>query len=286
MTAFLFPTDMLNPARPDAQFAWQAQIAHEEGHAVALVDLDALSQGSKKTFKNLPSGEQVVYFGWMLSEKDYSRLEREVSNHQSTLLTSAADYLKAHYLPGWYETLNADGWTPKTITLPTTAPDAMIYDAVEVLGGEVIVKDYVKSRKHEWDTACYIPSPSRAVEVVRNFVRLQGDDLVGGIVLRQFEHFSGTETRVWWVHGMPVTKTAHPDQPNAPVLEYGTVQLRRLVTVVQALNVPFCTTDLAVTTSGAVRVVEVGDGQVSEFPQTGDFSALLHELSLPNTPAA
>ena len=57
------------------------------------------------------------------------------------------------------------------------------------LNGPYIVKDYVKSRKHEWYDACFIKNISdiaNTTRVIRNFVERQGDSLVGGIVLRKF----------------------------------------------------------------------------------------------------
>ncbi len=49
--------------------------------------------------------------------------------------------------------------------------------------------DIVKSRKHEWDEACFIPAAddkSAVEQVVSRFVELQGDDLAGGLAFREF----------------------------------------------------------------------------------------------------
>lgn len=56
---------------------------------------------------------------------------------------------------------------------------------IENFDKAVIVKDYVKSRKHEWHEACYIPDvkdQDNARRVIENFVKRQGDDIVGGII--------------------------------------------------------------------------------------------------------
>ena len=71
----------------------------------------------------------------------------------------------------------------------------------------VVVKDFVKSRKHEWAEACFIPSASdrASVErVVRRFLELQGDDLSEGLVFREFIDFEplGRHPK----SGMPLTK--------------------------------------------------------------------------------
>lgn len=70
-----------------------------------------------------------------------------------------------------------------------------------------IVKDYVKSRKHEWYDACFIKNISdiaNTTRVIRNFVERQGDSLVGGIVLRKFMglHQIGFHER----SGMPISE--------------------------------------------------------------------------------
>ncbi|NEE29494.1 ATP-grasp domain-containing protein, partial [Streptomyces sp. SID7982] len=84
--------------------------------------------------------------------------------------------------------------------------------------GPGIVKDFVKSRKHEWHEACYVPElgdPRHLTSVVGRFVELQGDFLAGGLVFRAFEQFvAGGEARVWWVDGEAVLVTAHPDTPD------------------------------------------------------------------------
>ncbi|MCU1395271.1 MAG: hypothetical protein JWM34_3699 [Ilumatobacteraceae bacterium] len=67
-----------------------------------------------------------------------------------------------------------------------------------------MIKDYVKSMKHYWHEAVYVPDVSDEValrSIVDRFVELRGDDLVGGIVIRQFESFDTGEARTWWING-------------------------------------------------------------------------------------
>lgn len=52
----------------------------------------------------------------------------------------------------------------------------------------VIVKDYVKSRKHEWLDACFIPAADDEAgvqRVVGSFLRLR-EEVVGGLVFRMY----------------------------------------------------------------------------------------------------
>ncbi len=50
--------------------------------------------------------------------------------------------------------------------------------------------------------------------------------------------------------------------------------------LIKGLNLPFVTVDLALRTDGQWRVVEIGDGQVSDYPATAPADALIAALSL------
>jgi hypothetical protein len=147
------------------------------------------------------------------------------------------------------------------------------------------VKDYVKSRKHEWDQACFIPDITNlhhAAAVVARMVELQEDDLNGGIVLRHFENYRQedghtAEARVWWVDAAPVLITAHPDTPERHIQP----DLTEITPLVTALDCPFITTDIAQHVDGRWRVVEVGDGQVSDLPEGADGTTLFRMLAEP-----
>jgi hypothetical protein len=107
--------------------------------------------------------------------------------------------------------------------------------------------------------------PAGALAVAERFLELRGDDLAGGLVLRRFERFVGAEARTWWVDGRCALVTAHPDRPDEPPPAVPTEQL---AAAVAALGSLFVTVDVALREDGAWRVVEAGDGQVSDRPAT------------------
>lgn len=156
--------------------------------------------------------------------------------------------------------------------------------AADMLGSRAaIVKDFVKSRKHEWDTACYIPDLTdreRLHQTVHTFLDLQGGDRYEGVVLRAFEDFTDprgdtAQARVWWVEGRAVLATAHPDTPERRV----DPSLGGIASAVAAFGARFVTTDLAQRSDRRWRVIEVGDGQVSDFPAGADIRPLIEALS-------
>jgi hypothetical protein len=99
---------------------------------------------------------------------------------------------------------------------------------------------------------------------------------VGGIVIRVFEPFTGPEARTWWVDGNCVLVSAHPDTPDATP---GHVPVDEIATCVATLGSPFVTVDYARRSDGRWRVVEVGDGQVSDRPVSDAPSTFVAAIS-------
>jgi hypothetical protein len=111
-------------------------------------------------------------------------------------------------------------------------------------------------------------------------VELQGEFLTGGIVLREFETFVtppsvAGEVRVWWVDGQARLVTPHPDSAHQRSLD---PELDHIEPAVRSLGSRFVTTDVALRSDGVWRVVEVGDGQVSDLHASIDPGELVELL--------
>jgi hypothetical protein len=129
-----------------------------------------------------------LYRGWMLTPEHYRQLYGALAERDLHLINDPSAYTHCHYLPESYPIIQR--YTPRSVWL-RTGPEVAFDRVMELLSPfasrAVIVKDFVKSRKHEWSEACYIPSASdrSAVErVVRRFVELQGEDFNEGLVFR------------------------------------------------------------------------------------------------------
>lgn len=290
----LFCSDPLNPRRVDDHFAAQAEAVRTADGTVALLDHDVLIAGdAAAAVRRVPrSAGTMWYRGWMIPVDRYRELAQALSERDCALAVSPECYAKAHELPGWYEFFAE--LTPRSRwaeTKPGEVPGASVLAGLAgSLGpGAGIVKDYVKSRKYEWDTACFVPDLCDVAalrRVVERFLELQGEYLAGGVVLREFEDFTvegggrAAEARVWWLDGEPVLVGPHPDDP-AVCPE---PDLSAVAPAVSALGCRFVTTDIARRADGSWRVIEVGDGQVSDLPSGVDAMALIGPLVAVSSP--
>jgi hypothetical protein len=99
-------------------------------------------------------------------------------------------------------------------------------------------------------------------------------------VLREFEPFvtrqsTASEVRVWWLDGEARLLTPHPDSPHRRAI---VPDLDDVAPAVRRLGCRFVTTDVALRSDGAWRVVEVGDGQVSDLHVSIDRGELVSLL--------
>ncbi|MFF5181886.1 ATP-grasp domain-containing protein [Micromonospora sp. NPDC000316] len=275
----LVPADPLRPRRPDEHFAAEARAARAVGLDVVVVDHDALARGedARRAVASVSGSGLAVYRGWMLGSEQYARFAEALAERGVVLRTDGEQYRRAHELPGWYAALAAV--TPRSVW--TTGSERADFDRVRVgLGaGPAVLRDYSKSMKHYWDEAAFIPDledGAAAWRVASRFRELREDDFAGGFVLRRFEQFASAEVRTWWVDGVCELIGPHPDSPNdsAPVA----VDLDLVAPLIVGLGLPFVAVDLALRADGVWRVIELGDGQVSDRPTTIEPQAMMNAL--------
>lgn len=262
------PSDVLHPRRVDEHFAAEADAARSGGIEVALVDHDALADGSAEPAVARVGGTgPALYRGWMLRSEHYAGLDAALARRGVRLRTGASQYRGAHELPGWYA--DFAGLTPPTVWTTGTGRAGFDAAAGDLGAGPAVLRDYTKSMKHHWDEAAYVRQLAdldAAWAVACRFAELRGPELVGGFVLRRFEPFESAEVRTWWVDGVCRLVGPHPDTPGD--LPAQLPDLAGFGHVVGRLGLPFVTADLVRRGDGRWRLVELGDGQVSDRPDT------------------
>jgi hypothetical protein len=292
----IYCADPLRPHEPDSAYQEEIAAAEAVGLAYALVSYEALVDAgdAEAAVRRVPkhsSPVTAVYRGWMLRPEQYARLYDALAERDVLLINDPVAYRHCHYLPEWYPRFV--GQTPHSVWLtggPNLAMDE-IQRSLQPFGERpILVKDFVKSRKHEWESACYIPSAaeSAAVErVVRRFLELQGEDLNEGLVFREFVELEpiGTHAK----SGMPLTKEWRIFfLDGAPILtaeywetgEYGVEAppLAPFTELAGRVASRYFTMDIARRTDGGWTVIELGDGQVAGLPERADPRAFYRAL--------
>lgn len=203
----LFPCSPDNRKVPFYYFQKECQAAQKLGFPVAFVDLD-MNFGQEITVTGLIPKSMVIYRGYIVSNKIYKNLEQKVNEFDCKLLNNSKHHLYLSYFPLWYKDQNnyfpnrAFTDTPDSIWFYNSELDNLDLITEKILGHfgpePVLIKDFIKSRKHEWFEACYIPDASdleHSKQVIDTFITRQraedygGQNLVGGLVVRKYEQF-------------------------------------------------------------------------------------------------
>ncbi len=218
-----------------------------------------------------------------LYRKFYAMLEER----DIILINSPEEYERYHLLPGWYDDFKSE--TAQSVWGDEGSVTKALRAARE-LEGPFIVKDYVKSRKHEWYDACYIENIANvenASKIITNFVDRQREDLIGGIVLRRFVKLKqigyhensgmplSEEYRVFIVSGRvaAISDYWRGDEE----IRLSDAEREWIGSLALRVKSNFVTMDLARKEDGSLIIIEFGDGQVSGLQQIdpGEFYSAL-----------
>lgn len=273
------PSDSFHPRQPDEHFAAEYHAAVDLGVEVAVVDHDALTRDRvSEAIRRIPEHLDVVYRGWMLTSAQYAAFDQELRARSTTLRTDATSYRTAHELPGWIAAVG--DLTAATVWTTSDSIDEFDVACARIGAGPAVLRDHVKSAKHHWDEAVYVRDTAdlpAATSIAARLRAIRGDDFTGGFVIRRFEEYVSAEVRTWWIDGRCRLATAHPDTPDT--LPVDVVVPANLETAINGLGLRFATADLVLRADGTWRLIEIGDGQVSDRPRSTDPAALVDALS-------
>lgn len=265
----IFPSQAFEGHKVDEDFLSEFRAAKEAGFETALYSLE-----EKRLLTRGVAGH-ALYRGWMMTTGEYADFFVDLKGLGVELLTTPEQYELCHHLPAWYSSLRE--FTPTSVWF--TGPHYQLDDLKAVFEqGPLVLKDYVKSCKHYWDEACFIPEleASTVDRVVAKFLELRGDYLQGGLVFRRF--LSLMEAGQHPDSGMPLTLELRYFVANSRVIscenywaqgEYRSFAPPRaewLSGIIKKIPSPFFTLDVACDKQGRWWVIEVGDGQVSGLP--------------------
>lgn len=239
----IYPENPLNHREADDPYQAEYLVASAAGLNCALFNFDDLAFGKFNPRPNLLAGESVLYRGWMLNSEGYRTLVAQIQRQGGVPITTHHHYLQCHHLPGWYDACQA--FTSETQFFEYSENLEQLIDQLGWDG--YFVKDFVKSNSTAEGSMA--TTPAQAVKIIALIKQYRGE-IEGGVAIRKLEQYKPqTERRYFVVNGKPYTHTG--DVPDL------------LYTIADRVKAPFYAVDLIETQQGELRLVEIGDGQVS-----------------------
>jgi hypothetical protein len=216
------------------------------GFDISVFSFEKFQSGHFSANPPISKGIDVLYRGWMLSASEYKVLSAFVGKAGARLHISPESYLANHYLPNWYPHIK--DLTPETRIYPS---DCDLESELRKLDWpDYFVKDYVKSLKTS--VGSRLSKPEQVSVLVEEMKRFRGC-IEGGFCIRRVEEFlSDTELRYFVIDGKAHGST--PDDVPQIVQECA-----------RRLQNRFYSVDAVKRADGQLRIVEVGDGQVSDL---------------------
>jgi len=233
----------------------------------------------------------IIYRGWMLTPKQYAALYNELLSKNFKLFNNSTEYQNCHYLPDSLRFI--ESYTPKTVfeKLSNENSRSRLMEKAKKFGNNaVIVKDYVKSEKHDWYTACFVENASDSVKLnqtIENLIQLRGNYLNEGIVIRDYVPLK--ELTMHSKSGMPLKEEYRLFFCNGRLVgiydywEEGEYDLLRpditlFEEIARNIESNFFSMDIARQANGELIIIELGDGQVSGLPDRTDKNNFYKEL--------
>jgi len=292
----LFCESPLQPNSVDEDFEDQCNAAIENGWETLLFNFEDLISADRAVLatQRIQPGDQlaqVIYRGWMLTPQQYELLYAALLDKNYKLINNVEEYQNCHYLPDSLKFIA--GNTPETVFEKWEDAGSIdrLIKKTRVFGtNPVILKDYVKSEKHDWDTACFVKDASDTVnlrQTIQNLVRLRGSYLNEGIVVREFVALN--DLTIHSKSGMPLTEEYRLffcNQKLVGIYDYweeGEYKLAKPDTmafeaIAQQIESNFFSMDVARQKDGQLVIIELGDGQVAGLPDETDSTEFYKRL--------
>ena len=282
----------------DEDFNDQFVSASENGFKTLLFNYDDLISADRWSIatNRIKQNEEiasVIYRGWMLTPAQYKILYNQLLSKNYKLINTVEEYQNCHYLPDSLKFIKSR--TPHTI-FENYEDESSIETLIEkskIFGDKaVILKDYVKSEKHHWETACYVKHASdinKLKQSIRKLIELRDKYLNEGIVIREFVELN--DLTIHSKSGMPLTEEYRLFFFNKKLVgiynyweegEYSFPKpdIIEFEEIAKGVESNFFSMDIARQKTGALIIIELGDGQVSGLHDSADRNEFYKMLKL------
>lgn len=280
MKKILFPSEPYSPKEVDSSFKSEYEAAKLVGFDVFLFDHDKfVGEGVFKSNLSVAPGEQyedIILRGWMLKEEQYTYLIGCLAGIGYSLLNNKINqYLTCHYFPEAYKYFNENtskAWWSNTWSAHpgfNNTRDVSWEPVRNMLGGDIIIKDYVKSEKGNPDL--FILGKELTNEEfsdrVQAFIDARGKLFNKGLVFKSVENLKkyGDQTNEWRMFFLKnkLISLASNSEQNHEYAEPSNIEIKKIEKIAASIPSNFFTIDLAEKEDGSWMILEAGDGQVS-----------------------
>ena len=252
MYHFLFPSSPVDYRKIDPMFEDQAEALKKKGFGCSLITF-----GHKKLeiiaakfvlisdFKDLT----IVYRGWLLTPLEYTLMLYLVHEKKGKMLTSQSQHQVGQELDWWQHRVTK--YTAETVICHESS-------LAEVLAsldwGKFFVKDMVKSLKTGFGSV--LTGPEDAEPFLADMRKYNASTFNGWLAVRRFETLHD-ERRAFVLNGVVYTSQtgAYTDLAHK---------------VAAKIKLPFYAMDIATNEKGEARLVEIGDGQMTDISYPWD----------------
>lgn len=292
----LFCESPFQTNKVDEDFEDQFISAKENGFETLLFSFEDLTSDDKfsvstKRIKHNEELINLIYRGWMLTPKQYSILYNDLLSKNFKLINTVEEYQNCHYLPDSLKFI--EHRTPKTVFEKFDSENSIdkLIEKSKIFGQKpVILKDYVKSEKHDWETACFVADASNTVKLtqsINKLVELRNNDLNEGVVIREFIELN--DLAIHSKSGMPLTEEYRLFFCNKKLVgiydywEEGEYKLSKPDTtefenIAKHIESNFFSMDIARQKNGELIIIELGDGQVAGLPDKTNRKEFYRQL--------
>jgi len=240
----LYPDDPLDQRRPEGLFLPEYEVARARGCDTSIFSFEDFERGRFNPKPQLVPGETVLYRGWMLNLGGYTRLAQALSEMSVQMVVSPDGYRAAHHLPAWYPLIKE--LTAETLILAEDSDFLLALDGTDWPG--YFVKDFVKSLNT--GAGSLVTTPADVSRVVSQLREYRGE-IEGGVCVRRREDFVPGSERRYFV----ARSEAYSCSGDVPSV---------VTSCAARIPSPFFSVDVARRADGVLRIIEVGDGQVSD----------------------
>jgi len=284
------------PNQVDEDYEEEFAAAQANGFATHLFSFeDLISEKNTLITKKMKARDQrreVIYRGWMLTPKQYSKLYDVLFSKNYQLINTVVEYQNCHYLPDSLRFISTK--TPQTIYEKFDQADSIdkLLEKATIFGkNPVILKDYVKSEKHHWDSACFVPDASDKNQLkksIEKLLELRNKYLNEGIVIRAFVELNALIRHS--KSGMPLTEEYRLFFVNQKMIglydyweegEYSFPKpdITDFEEIAKKIESNFFSMDIARQKDGNFIIIELGDGQVAGLPEKLNKNEFYKQLS-------